>query len=258
MINKNTKAIISLTSHKTRIKHCSKSIFSAIRNCCDYVHTVLTISKENKKFIDGDIKKLIDTGIVELLLVDEDLGPHTKYFYVMKKYRNYPIITIDDDQRYFSDTIPNLIKTYEKTKNVIIGRQVRIIQYNNNKILPFSVWAKNRYEKREGVFKTNHLMGVGGILYPPNILDISDELLPEIRKYRKADDIFLNALEFRKNIKLYCLPDWKNNKPTEWDEFEHKNSDMTNIALREEKTRWTDSDFYVNELQNDFNKGLNE
>lgn len=255
MLTNNTKAIISLTSHKTRIKHCAKTIYSAIRNCVNDVHVVLTISKENKKYITDDIKLLIDTGVVELLLVDEDLGPHTKYFYCMKKYRHLPIITIDDDQHYYANTIPNLIKKHNELPTAIIGRQARIIVISHHKVLPFSVWAKGKLQYKEGVNKLNHLMGVGAILYPPNALNVNDDMLKDIRICRKADDIYLNALEIRLNIPRYCLLDY-GKMPTEWDELYHQNKDMTTIALREEKTRWRDSDKIFNYLKQDFDKLL--
>lgn len=255
MITEKTQAIISLTSHKSRIKLVHYAIFSAIRNCKEICHVVLTISKENLNYLEGPIKDLIENNLVELLVVDEDLGPHTKYFYCMKKYRNLPIITIDDDQRYFADTIPNLLKKYKEHKDCVIGRMVRTLKYKDNKILPFSVWGdKVQCCFNEGISKTNHCMGTGAILYPPNILNISDELLPEIRKYRKADDIYLNALELRYNVKVYCFPDFKNGKVNEWDEWQHKNKDMTSIALREETNRLEISDYYVKELEKDFNK----
>ena len=252
MLTYNTKAIVSLTSHKTRVKHCGRAIYSAIKNCLTEVHVVLCLYKDDIKYIHSDVKTLIDAKIVELLIVDEDLGPHTKYFYTMKKYKNLPIITIDDDQLYYPDTIPSLIDCYDKNKNYVICRQYRTIHWRNGKVLPFSQWVINKSNSKEGVRKNIHPMGVGMILYPPDILKISDNNLSEIRKYRMADDIYLNALEFRYNVSIYSLP-YTSKKNTLWDEVDHKNKDMTAIALREDKNRFKLSDYYVKCLSKDFN-----
>ena len=42
---------------------------------------------------------------VEIIQGDNRLRPHNKYFYVMQKYRDLPIITIDDDVKYSDNAI---------------------------------------------------------------------------------------------------------------------------------------------------------
>ena len=60
MLTYNTKAIVSLTSHKTRVKHCGRAIYSAIKNCLTEVHVVLCLYKDDIKYIHSDVKTLND------------------------------------------------------------------------------------------------------------------------------------------------------------------------------------------------------
>ena len=57
----------------------------------------MTLYKDDIKNIPEDLKFLIDEQFVELIVADKDLSPHLKYFYAMKKYKENPIITVDDD-----------------------------------------------------------------------------------------------------------------------------------------------------------------
>ena len=53
--------------------------------------------------------------------------------------------------------------------------------------------------------------GVGGVIYPPDILHITDANLPDIYKCLYADDIYLKYLENKKGIKTI----WVKNDNTE-------------------------------------------
>ena len=43
--------------------------------------------------------------------------------------------------------------------------------------------------------------GYGGILYPPDILQVSDNYIPEILETPRADDIYLMVIENRLKVK---------------------------------------------------------
>ena len=123
----------------------------------------------------------------------------------MKKYRDYAIITIDDDIIYTNDLIESLYNSYLKNPNCIHARCVHKISIKNNKILPYDKWLK------EYTFEINPSFNLfpvskGGILFPPNILNISDENLKEISKFPLYEDIYIKYLSKERNIKIVWVP----------------------------------------------------
>lgn len=85
----------------------------------------MTLYKDDIKNIPEDLKFLIDEQFVELIVADKDLGPHLKYFYAMKKYKENPIITVDDDIHEVYDMtledFDNLFKVHGFEKKTIGG-----------------------------------------------------------------------------------------------------------------------------------------
>ena len=49
---------------------------------------------------------------IEIIKVKEDIKSHKKYYYTMKHYRDYAIITLYDDIYYPSDVIVSLYESY--------------------------------------------------------------------------------------------------------------------------------------------------
>ena len=156
-------------------------------------------------FLTKQLKEMINNKIIELIVTDIDLKSHKKYFDVMKKYRDYAIITIDDDIIYTNDLIESLYNSYIKYPNCIHARNVHKIMINNNIVLPYEEWLKQyTFELNPSfyLFATSR----GGTLFPPNILNISDENIEEIYKCITADDIYLKYLSRKKNIKIVWVP----------------------------------------------------
>jgi len=202
------KVIVSLTSHtKERLAKVPFYLFaSIIRHNFDFVKIVLTLYKDDVQFIPPQLYTMIKYGLVELIVADVNLRCHLKYFYAMKKYRNLPIITIDDDSVYPSEMIPDLLKLHQIYPDVILARSARLIDRNK----PYKDWI----ELVSGVEKVQfvrHLInqvrqdlnpeGYGGVLYPANILQVSDDLIDEILHFPRADDIYLTVLEQRKKLR---------------------------------------------------------
>ena len=171
---------------------------------------VLTLFEEDVKYINNYIQSLINKTIIELIVVDRNIKPHKKYFYVMQKYRNHPIITVDDDIIYENTTIESLLKSYLLYPNCISARRVHKMLFDKkNKLMPYQKWEKEYNKELKPSF---YLFATGGAgaLYPPNILNISYDLLPEIYKCLNADDVYLKYLEIKNKIKTIYV---QNNKP---------------------------------------------
>ncbi|MBQ3414759.1 MAG: hypothetical protein IJH39_05285, partial [Clostridia bacterium] len=148
---------------------------------------------------------------IDLIICDKKIGPHTKYFYAMQKYRNYAVITVDDDHEYDNDLCESLWKSYIDNPNLISARRVHLIKRNEMGVpLSYNLW---RYNCRDIKISNMDLFatGVGGVLYPPDILKISDKNLPAINACLYADDIYLKWVEEKMGIETI----WCKNKNTE-------------------------------------------
>ena len=65
----------------------------------------ITLDKNDIKKLSQSQKNIIAKYDVEIIQGDNRIRPHNKYFFVMQKYRDLPIITIDDDVKYGDNTI---------------------------------------------------------------------------------------------------------------------------------------------------------
>lgn len=193
--------IVSLTTHSIRVAQVARTaIWSIIQNTYKDIHIVLTLYKDDLKLINNDLRLLIDMGIVELIVAEQDLGPHLKYFYAMQKYRENPVITIDDDVIYPETMIEEMVNAYKKY-NCVIGRRCYEIKSNMN----YHNWLWAGLSQIKEPTHKNFATGIGGILYPPNCLDLSDDNVQEILTIKYDDDFYLKALEVRKELKIMSI-----------------------------------------------------
>ena len=113
-----------------------------------------------------------------------------------------PIVTIDDDCLYEPNLLKSLWDSYQKYPNCVNARRChRITVTKDNFVDKYAKWEKkvtNILEPSYMLFAT----GVGGVLYPPDILKISDECLDDIMKSITADDIYLKKREEELSIKV--------------------------------------------------------
>lgn len=211
------KVIVSLTSHtKERLANVPYFLFHSIfKYNYDYVKVVLTLYKDDVQYMPSRLKEMIELGLVELIVASENLRCHLKYFYTMAKYRDLPVITIDDDSIYPKEMIPDFLRNAEKYPNTIIARSCRIINPGHGYANWFEcnigvegvIWKGHFNEVR----KDMNPEGYGGVYYPPNILEVNDSMIPEIKEFPRADDIYLTVHEQRKHLCCVC-PKYDYNK----------------------------------------------
>lgn len=200
--NPEPKLLVSLTSYKERIETLPKVFDALLAQTKKPDKIVLTIFKDDMKYLTDNVKNYFKIKKVELLVADQNLKPHLKYFYVMQKYRDYAVVTVDDDIIYSKDMLESLYNSFKKNPDAISARRVHKIKKDSNgKILPYKKWT---YECKTVTTPSSELFatGVGGVLYPPDILKISDENLSEIYNILTADDIYLKYLENKLSIKV--------------------------------------------------------
>ena len=114
-------AIVSLTSWKQRIKTVGKTIFTIYKHC--NCHICLTLSTnefpKQEAELPEDLLLMVDSGILEILWVKENLKCFKKILYCMQKYPDKVIIAADDDCLYQCDYVQRLIDEYNAHPNTI-------------------------------------------------------------------------------------------------------------------------------------------
>lgn len=186
--------IVSLTSFPARIHDVWKVIESIKNQTILPEKIILWLFKEQFLADDSipiELKKKDD--LFEIRLVNENIRSHTKYYYTLKEYPDYTIITCDDDIYYDPYMIERLLSTSKKFPNCIIANKTTQILFDENgNAKPYIEWTDNVPANcSEDLLQ----LGVCGVLYPPYCLhelvlrkDLFWELSP------LADDIWLNAM----------------------------------------------------------------
>ena len=166
------KYIVSFTSFGKRIELAAFPIW-LLRHKQSYqnFHLVMTVHKNDLPFIGKQMNALIVTNQLEVLVADEDYGPHLKYFYAMKKYgAEHPIITVDDDRKYALDAIEQLVRKYEELpyKSIISNCAIKMGRTADGHITGYPEWIPRRLQPSEKSYIAM-AEGFAGILYPPNV-----------------------------------------------------------------------------------------
>ena len=190
------KIIVSITSYPKRFIFLP-DLISFIKN------QRFRIDKIFFFLYQKDIKYLNQNNFnVNIISSKENLRPHLKYFYAMKLFRDFAIITLDDDIGYTKDTFESLFNEYIDNPNVISGRRTHLMSYDNNgELKSYFEWKfeqKIRTKPEFDILLTN----VGGSIYPPDILNINDEFLPIIKETITCDDLTLKYFENIKGIPI--------------------------------------------------------
>lgn len=206
IVERRRRVIVSIASYTERFGSLDRVITSLQRQTIKPERIVLCIAEGDQEYLPEEVKWDIDHGNVELLLAGEDLRPHNKYFWAMQKYQDHAIITVDDDAVYAPTMVESLLKGYWFHPDCVIARRVHRILRENGEALPYRKWdrvCKSVTEPSLDLLAT----GVGGVLYPPNILNLSEKNLPKIRETIIADDLYLKYIENIKRIKVLYVKD---------------------------------------------------
>ncbi len=196
------RIVVSLTSFASRLRQlhiCVKSLL------CQSVKpdAILLFLAEDESEVPESVLALRRYGL-EIVCGVNDLGPHKKYFYAMQRYPEDIIITVDDDAVYHRDTIRALMEAHRAYPDCVAANRVhRMVLGADGKPKPYSDWEHDcrKYDTpRADLMAT----GVGGILYPPGIMDL-DCLLDEAAigtLCPRADDLWLKCIEIRAGRKV--------------------------------------------------------
>lgn len=190
----NEKVIVSLTSYPYRFKQpemmtCLKSLVKQDTNVPYKI--VFNVFIDDIKEIPSELMSFIENNNIELYQCPLDLRSHKKYYYVMQKYKNLPIITVDDDIVYSKHLVNDLYSSYLKFSKCVSACYLYRMAFDaNDKLIPsFRKW-NIKYEGYEPSFRNAFGSG-GGTLFPPGCLNISADKMPLIKEYITDDELLL-------------------------------------------------------------------
>jgi len=191
-----SKILISLTSYKERFNFLPEVIKSLREQTIIPNKIVLVLTKKDMKSFGYQLNK------IDIITVNEDLKPHKKYYYTMIKYPEYAIVTVDDDIIYSKNMLKSLYNSYIEHPNLVSGRRGHLMKYKKNgELSNYNSW---HFEQKK-IIKANYNLfftGVGGVLYPPDILNINKKYLKVIEETILGDDITLKYFEVNKGIEV--------------------------------------------------------
>jgi len=196
------KYIVSFTSFGQRFDDACKMIYALQNQTYKDFHLVITIYEGDIKDITPNLQLLIDNNFLEVIIAPENLCPHLKYFYAMKKYWDKPIITLDDDRLYGCDTIKCLVEKYESLsyKSIVSNCAVKMTK-TGNILNDRRRWCipQRRLQPNEKSFIAM-AEGFAGVLYPPQCFKELDKEIPNIKNCLFDDDLYLKVMGIKNKI----------------------------------------------------------
>ena len=198
--------IVSMTSYPRRFGVCSEVIRRILSARVKPEKIFLAIYKDEMNQLTDELRRMQSDGLIEIFPTPIDVRPHNKYVWSMLKYKDKPIITLDDDVAYEPDIVERLYEGYLSHQDSVCAIRFHQMTFDQNgRINNYMKW---KFEVDE--LKTNFVVatGVSGVLYPPNFLSgIPTELLElAITKHITTDDIVLTWIRLKKGIKAFLVP----------------------------------------------------
>lgn len=202
-VDEKSDIIISLASYPDRIDTVHLTIMTLLSQNVRPRAVMLCLAKEQfpngEKDLPGKLTSLKDKGLT--IRFSEDLRPHKKYYYPMMENPDCYIITVDDDVLYPENLVELLMETSKEYPDTVVCTWAhRITLDGDGEISRPGEWKHETsgIEPSYSVIPT----GIGGVLYPPGILDIEVFNQTSIRKLcLNADDLWLKAMAVRNHRK---------------------------------------------------------
>lgn len=140
----------------------------------------------------------------------ENYGPHKKYFpYVMSQEdHQVPLVTSDDDVIYPRDWLTTIWNASTEHPDQVIANRTRRIRVDSNGLCPYSAWD---LAQKGSSSVSNFATGVGGVLYPPPMLnDLRRDGDAFLTVCPRADDVWLHVHALRSGRKVHqTTPDFR-------------------------------------------------
>lgn len=204
-IDEKSEVIFSLTTYPARIHTVWITIASLLNQTCPPKKVVLWLARE--QFPEDDklpksLEKLEHYGL-EIQYCD-DLKAHKKYFYGMQQYKDYHIVTADDDIFYPENFLENYITYHKRYPNTVLctwSHQINL--QTDGTYATYNTWIDDSLEE------PSHLLlavGCNGVFYPKGSLHekaYDQEALAQIGY--TTDDLWLKTMELLQGTKVWNI-----------------------------------------------------
>ncbi len=202
-VDDKSNIIISLASYPDRIDSVNLTIMTLLSQSVRPRAVMLCLAKEQfpggEKDLPEKLTSLKANGLV--IRFSEDLRPHKKYYYPMMENPDCYILTVDDDVLYPENLVELLMDTAKEYPDTVVctwGHRITLDE--NGDISRAGEWQylTDGTTPAFSVIPT----GVGGVLYPPGILDIEVFNQTAIKELcLNADDLWLKAMAIKNHKK---------------------------------------------------------
>ena len=205
--------IVSVASYGPRISHIAPMLVSlgqqSVRPDRAFLWLPLRDFPKGVDDLPADVVCALYDARVEPRFVEDDLGPHNKYFWTMQAFPESIVITLDDDVRYPNDLIERLMKKHRVWKSEIVAMRARVILSEGEGLCPYEAWPLELGPLLGSPSFSVIGTGVGGVLYPPHCLDEHVFDSDGIRSTcLRADDLWLKVMSVIAGTKVVCpVPD---------------------------------------------------
>jgi hypothetical protein len=200
-----TNLIISITSFPGRITRTWIAIEHILRQDVRPWKVILVLAEDefSDRKLPWMIRRQTARGL-EILWISESARSYNKLLPVRSAYPSATIVTFDDDQVYEPWRVRLLLEAAQERPGVIIGHRGWEVGTRNGAIRAYETWkpAGPHTDSRRCF-----LTGVGGILYPPDVLPISllCDLKIALELTPLGDDIWFWAVAQVSGASLHCL-----------------------------------------------------
>lgn len=196
--------VVSLTAIPTRMDKLWVCIDSLFRQSIRPDKIVIELTQEEYpgglSSLPQSLTRLQKYG-VEIAFENTNLKCHNKYFYVMQKYPDATIITVDDDCYYKKDMIMRLVNLSNQYPGAVCTNIAAVIDPDN--FYEYKKWKKSTKEHAPSNLCV--ALGFAGVLYPSHILPKETFDIATINKLSpRADDLYLKAFEASAGVKVAC------------------------------------------------------
>jgi len=203
--NEESTIIVSITSFPQRVDSVWITLESLKRQREVPRKIVLVLAEEEfpGRTLPKSLHKQINLGI-DVLWTQDNIRSFKKLIPVKKHFPTFTIVTFDDDVIYESWRLRKLVEASRLNPESIVGHRGRLINKHDDCLLPYLDWKLIK-ESSNGILC--FLTGVGGVLYPPHLLD--ENLLLDMDVALKlcpnADDVWIWAVSHLSSVSCMCL-----------------------------------------------------
>lgn len=198
------KIVVSLTTYGERTKTVYKTIMSLVNQEMKPERLVLWLDENeyDPDTLPVELKKLCQEVDFFEISYCENLKSHKKYYYSVKECPNNIVVTADDDVYYPSSWLGDLYHAYLQYPECVCCTNAHKMRLTEEYLID----SYHKWEylvPDEGPDMLLCPIGVGGVLYPPNVFH-QDVLDKDFIIYNclNGDDLWLRIMTLLNGVKV--------------------------------------------------------